>query len=111
MDSTSIILLYESLAKLMQKMLAAANNNDWETLISIDHECTQYITALKSSDADVKKLTGEHKERQISLIRQILKDNQTVRTIIQPNMDELSKKIQSNNNEQKLLKTYSNLGG
>lgn len=111
MDSTSIILLYETLAKLMQKMLVAANDHDWEKLIDIDHECNQYITALRTNDADLKKLTGEDKEHQIDLIRQILKDNQAVRAIIQPNLAELSKKIQSNHNEQKLLKTYSNLGG
>lgn len=110
MDATSIILLYETLAKLMRKMLVAANNKSWEELIHIDHECTQYINALKANDADTKILTGEHKEQQIQLIRQILKDNQAIRTIIQPNLAELSKKIQSNSNEQKLLKTYSNLG-
>lgn len=92
-------------------MLVAAKNNAWEELISLDNECTQYVNALKNHDADTKKLTGKDRDQQINLIQQILKDNQAVRELIQPNLLELSKKIQSNSNEQKLLKTYSNLGG
>lgn len=110
MDATSIILLYETLAVNMRKMLVAAKNQSWEELIRLDAESNQFVTALKAHDEDTKRLSGKDRERQIELINQILKDNESVRNFIEPNLAELSQKIHSNNNEQKLLKTYGNLG-
>jgi flagellar protein FliT len=112
MNSESILFLYQSIADLTSQMLSAAKVSDWDRLVEVESHCTAYVEKLKENDALILTTQGDDRTQQIALIEQILRDNQQIRALIEPNMSTLVDMIKNSSNERKLAKTYNiNPGG
>jgi len=105
MDPSQVIANYELLSALTVQMLAAAMDDEWDQLISIEQQCGELVSAMKPLDAEVMldEVTQQHKKQ---LINAILADQAEIRTYVQAWMQQLQLSIQSNRQEQRLLQAY-----
>ena len=105
MTSQEIISLYENVADITDRMLAAARDNDWELLATLESDCSNQVSKIKNAEP-LAPLTGAVRERKVRIIRKILEDDRQIRTITEPWMAQLSAMINSTGAERKLSKAY-----
>lgn len=105
LDSHDVITIYESVAEISDQMLAAARNAEWERLAELEAQCSSHIDSLREGEAPIR-LTGEVRERKVKIIQKILADDREIRNITEPWMANLSKLINSNQTERKLVQAY-----
>ena len=51
MDNTQVIMTYEAILATTGKMLAAAQNSEWDELVSLEQECRQLTEILIKKDS------------------------------------------------------------
>ncbi|WP_395007100.1 flagellar protein FliT [Undibacterium sp.] len=105
LNSEEVITIYESVAAISDQMLDAARNADWERLTELELRCSSHIASLREGEAPIR-LTGEVRERKVKIIQKILADDREIRGITEPWMANLSKLINSNQTERKLVQAY-----
>jgi flagellar protein FliT len=105
MDSQEILSLYETVAGITDKMLAAARNGDWEELIALETRCANHVATLKTGEPPVP-LTGSVRERKVQILQKIMSDDREIRNIVQPWMANLSNLMSSTGTERKLNNAY-----
>lgn len=105
MDSQEVISLYETVADISDKMLAAARNGDWEELIALEAHCASHVATLKAGEPPAP-LTGTVRERKVQIIQKILSDDREIRNITEPWMANLSNLMNSAGVERKLNNAY-----
>jgi flagellar protein FliT len=105
MNSQEVISLYETVAGITDKMLAAARNGDWEQLIELEALCSSHVATLKTGEPPVP-LTGTVRERKVQIIQKILSDDREIRNITEPWMANLSNLMNSTGTERKLNNAY-----
>lgn len=119
MNQDQTIALYESVADITRKMLAAARGGDWEGLRTLESDGARLIRLLQSVESDA---TGEHVEngvrltdwteaerlRKRTLIEQILADDREIRHLTESWMGELSSLINRDRVERQLSMAYGN---
>lgn len=105
LNSHDVITIYESVAEISDQMLAAARNAEWELLAELEAQCSSHIDSLRAGEAPIR-LTGEVRERKVKIIQKILADDREIRNITEPWMANLSKLINSNQTERKLVQAY-----
>ena|SRR5664280_2176778 len=105
MNSAQVIAAYESLSALMGQMRQAAVRGEWDQLISIEHQCSKLVAAMKPLEAGVMldEAARQHKNQ---LINKILADDAEIRHRTQVWMSQLQLSMQSNRQEQRLLHAY-----
>ncbi|CAN5234197.1 N/A [soil metagenome] len=106
MTGDEVIALYEGVAVITDKMLAAARNSDWDLLATLESKCTQQVQVLKREDTSVSPVTGALLERKTRIIHQILKDDREIRNITEAWMAQLSVLMNRSGTERKLSKAY-----
>jgi flagellar protein FliT len=104
-DATQAIANYELLSVLTGQMREAAAQGQWDQLISIEHQCSELVAAMKPIDAEVT-LDGAAGQRKIELIAKILADDAEIRNHTHVWMGQLQLNMQSNRQEQLLLHAY-----
>ena len=108
MDHQAIMMIYEEISSFTNRMLEAASNNDWDSLESLEKECSSRIIVLKkydNNDANML-LTQEELQKKMDLIRKILDDDRQIREITEPWMKKLSELIHHSSVSRKLSQTY-----
>jgi flagellar protein FliT len=105
MGSSQVIANYQSLSVLTGQMREAAVQGEWETLIGIEHQCSEVVTTMKQLDAQVTLDEAEH-QLKLQLITKILADDAEIRRRTQAWMGQLQLNMQSNRQEQLLLNAY-----
>jgi flagellar protein FliT len=105
MGSSQAIANYELLSALTEQMREAAEQGEWDLLISIEHQCSTLVTTMKPVDAEVK-LDEDARQRKLQLISKILADDTEIRNRTQAWMGQLQLNMQSNRQEQLLLHAY-----
>ncbi len=119
MNQNHTIALYESVADITRKMLAAARSGDWEGLRHLELDCASQVRLLQSAEGAA---TAEHVEngvrltdwteaerlRKRTLIEQILADDLEVRHLTESWMGELSSLINRGRVERRLSMAYGN---
>lgn len=105
MNSAQVIAHYERLSTLTGQMLEAAKSEEWDTLISIEQQCSELVAAIKPLDAEIAldEAACQHKKH---LINNILADDTEIRLRVQEWMRQLQLSMQSNRQEQRLLQAY-----
>ena len=106
MDNQEIISLYEAVADITDKMLAAARVGDWEQLAALESHCSSQVEIIKQNDQQRPPLTATARERKVKIIKKILDDDRQIRDITEPWMAQLSAMINSTGTERKLSKAY-----
>ncbi len=105
MDSAQVIANYEFLSALTAQMREAAEQGEWDRLVSIEHQCSELVAAMKPVDAEVELDKAAH-QRKSQLIAKILADDTEIRNRTQIWMGQLQLNMQSNRQEQLLLHAY-----
>jgi flagellar protein FliT len=85
---TSILQLYEAIRALSQRMVGAAQANDWETLVELEHMVAALRDELVASGEHFTLSTAELL-RKHGLIQQILRDDAEIRRHTEPWMERL----------------------
>ena len=97
---------YEYLSALTEQMREAAVQNNWDHLVELENQCTQRVASMKEQDASTP-LDEDTRLRKVALIRKILADDAEIRNRAEPWMGQLKRIMQSAQQEQRLLETYS----
>jgi flagellar protein FliT len=105
MNSEEVISLYEAVADITHKMLAAARDGDWEQLAALESHCASRVATLKQ-DEPLAPLTGVVREQKVRIIKQILAHDREIRNITEPWMEHLAVLINSTKVERKLSQVY-----
>lgn len=107
MNSHQVISNYESLSAITSKMREAAIQGEWDRLVDIEKQCSNHVSSMKPVDTAVA-LDESSRQRKISLIKKILADDAEIRNRTTVWMGQLQRIIQSNRQEQRLVKAYGN---
>lgn len=83
---TTQIKLYEKISTLSQRMVDAAQANNWDRLVALERRVAALRNELIASDASLALSTPELLHKQ-SLIQQILEDDAEIRRHTEPWME------------------------
>jgi len=111
MENQDILDLYERVAELMQQMLAAARNGDWDQLTMLESRCSAEVAMIRRGDVPLQALSAVGRERKTRLIEKILQDDREIRDLTQPWMTQLSALMNNAGTERKLARTYGSNAG
>lgn len=104
-DATQMINAYTAILAITDQMLQAAKNNNWDELITLEHNCKRLASQLM--EQPVRKVLSEvQQKKKIDLIQQILARDAEIRTITEPKMTHLQNILTSCDHKRKLKQTY-----
>jgi len=109
MDNAEIINTYEEILATTNKMLAAAQNNEWDTLINLEKQCRELTNKLITSETE-SNLSHELQQKKIKIIHQVLDDDAQIRLITEPWMAKLQDIINTNAYKRNLQQAYQSSG-
>jgi flagellar protein FliT len=104
-DINMIITEYESLAALMKQMLEAARLQDWEKVSDLELFYQDKMAQIKLAESNAT-LSKNDQGRKLDIIKLILEDDNEIKGLIYPKMDELSKFISGSYTKNKLNRAY-----
>jgi hypothetical protein len=104
-DINMIITEYESLAALMKQMLESARLQDWEKVSDLELFYQDKMTQIKMAESTTT-LSKNDQGRKLGIIKLILQDDNEIKSLIYPKMDELSKFISGGYTKTKLNRAY-----
>ncbi|TFV93998.1 flagellar protein FliT [Oxalobacteraceae bacterium OM1] len=101
MESDDIIALYERVAGLTGRMLAAARDEDWNRFSALETECSGQVAMLQQwTGTGVRTpLSPVMRQRKAKIISKILEDDRQIRTITEPWMNRLDAMMQTSGTE------------
>ncbi|MDZ4254290.1 MAG: flagellar protein FliT [Sulfuritalea sp.] len=105
MGSFQAIANYELLSALTGQMREAAMLDDWDRLIGIERQRSDLVESMKAVDAEAK-LDAAERGRKARLIAQVMDADTEIRVRVQRWMGQLQHELQSNRQEQRVLKAY-----
>lgn len=83
MDGEALLGIYEDIAELTDRMLAAARVGDWDRLSELETLCARHVDQIRAEEP-LPPLSGENRERKVALLRKLLEDDRAIRAITQP---------------------------
>lgn len=107
MDHKQIIATYEAILIITNKMLTAAEDNEWEKLIKLEKECRKLTKNLVTSNSDYV-LSDELLKKKINIIHQVLANDAKIRSITESWMDNLQNMINTAGRKRNLHQAYQN---
>ncbi len=110
MDGTQVITTYKAILVITGKMLAAAQNNQWDELLSLEQECRQLTKILiKDKEESDPILDKELLQKKVSIIHQILDDDAQIRAITEPWMVRLQDMLNTHERTRNLQQAYQTM--
>ncbi len=108
MDGTQVITTYKAILATTGKMLAAAQNNQWDELVSLEQECRQLTKSLIKEESN-PILDKELLQKKVSIIHQILDDDAQIRAITEPWMMRLQDMLNTHERTRNLQQAYQTM--
>ena len=105
MDHKQIITTYEAILIITNKMLTAAESNEWEKLIALEKECRKLTKKLVSNTSG-RELSDELLKKKINIIHQVLSNDAKIRSITESWMDNLQNMINTVGHKRNLQQAY-----
>ena len=105
MNEEEIIFLYQAVVALTGQMLAAARAGDWEKVVALEPSRAGHLEILRNCEPPTA-LSGAARESKLKMTRQILMDEQEIRSITQLRMADLSGMMTSLGVERRLSQAY-----
>lgn len=96
---------YERLSGITGQMRNAAEQGEWDRLISLEQECKRKVEEIKPRDAVPSNPT--ERQQKIDLLKKILADDAEIRNRTEGWMEQLQRIMQSSRSEQRLQQAYS----
>ncbi|UGQ47521.1 flagellar protein FliT [Massilia endophytica] len=81
MTSNEVLSMYENIAGLTNKMVAAAQSGNWTGLDRMENQCAAASVAVMSG---VPALEGDARARKIALLKQIMANDRAIRDVTEP---------------------------
>ena len=81
--------IYEQMAALSARMVTAASNGDWNTLLALERQIVHVGTLLEHQDSELGQATDS--ARKTALIQRILSDDAEIRRHTEPWMERLGR--------------------
>ncbi len=105
MDSTQTIMIYKAILAITGKMLIAAQNKEWDELVSLEQECGKLAQILINENHQ-PILDTELLQNKIKIIHQILDDDAQIRAITESWMIRLQDILCANGKVRSLQRAY-----
>jgi flagellar protein FliT len=86
-------------------MVAAAQEKDWDRLVSLEQDCGTRFQTLLSTD-DSRPRDAEYQRRKSELIRRLLADDAQIRQIVEPWLTQLTALIGNTHQQRRLAGAY-----
>lgn len=93
MQSQALLQAYTALADVMSQMLAAAKQDHWEQVSTLEVSYLDQVALIKTLE-NKSMLTQETKSQKAAIIQGILADDHQLRLLIHPWMHKLSQLMQ-----------------
>lgn len=107
MNNSQSINIYENILNTTNKMLTAAQNNEWDQLIDLEQECRKLTDKLMSNNTEHElNLSEELQQQKVKIIQQVLANDAQIRTITEPWMAQLQDILNTTKCERNLQQTY-----
>ena len=106
MDARQALDDYESLATLIGQMRTAANRGEWDRLIALEPQYRQRIAGITDADEMPDEAA---RLRMVELLKKILSDDEKIRSETETWMTQLKVIMQSNQQAQRLNRTYGGI--
>lgn len=101
----SVIDNYQHLSNITSQMRTAAAQGEWDQLVELELQCSQYVETMKQQD--LAPMDESVRLKKVALIRKILADDAAIREQTVPWMAQLQRIIQSSRSEQLVKQAYS----
>lgn len=105
MDKQEILSFYDKILAVMELMVKAAEDGDWDSVATLEPQCSAYIDVLRSKDHH-EGLTEEESSYKMNLIQKILDDDSRIQELMRHRMDELTDLIQHTATSRKVHRVY-----
>lgn len=104
MTSEEILATYRAMADLTGQMLQAANDSDWDRLVTLEHECARHVRSLQENEAP--QLAPAQRIEKVAAIRTMLQHDREIRDLTMPWLAHLSAMINSASAERRVARAY-----
>jgi len=105
MNNLQIIAIYEEIQTITGKMLLAAQNSEWDTLITLEEECRKLTKQLMQNKSE-PKLTDELLHKKEKIIHQVLENDSKIKSITQLWMKKLNDTLNTTGRKRNLHRAY-----
>ncbi len=96
---------YEAVASASADMLAAAQRQDWDALVSAERRCAGIISLIKAGGGEAR-LDAASQRRKAEIIRRVLAEDAEIRRLIDPRMRELERLLTGAATRQRVNNAY-----
>jgi flagellar protein FliT len=100
-----VIATYEHVAGITGRMVEAAQNADWDQLVTLEQKCSRLVATLELAATPVT-LSPQQQQRKTGLIRQVLAADAEIRRHTEPWIDELKLLLDSAGKAQRVRRAY-----
>ncbi|NTV09685.1 MAG: flagellar protein FliT [Zoogloea sp.] len=100
---------YEAMSGLSTQMVEAAQANDWDRLVLLEHQVARLrdqLIILEPAGRPIVPFSQEDRSRKVTLIKKLLADDREVRRHTEPWMDAVRKLLAGNTRERNLRAAY-----
>lgn len=104
MTSIEILDTYQMLSELMDTMLCAAREDEWDRLALLEQRCQSYVDNL--AQAGSVAMSSNEQSAKIAIIRSILHNDAQIRALAEPRMHELQRRLNLIRTNQRNIQAY-----
>jgi flagellar protein FliT len=106
MQREPVIVLYEAVGLITERMLTAAQHGNWELLEALEHECAAQVATL-AAIAPGAPLSGAGRAHKLKLLQRIMTADRELRVIVEPWMAKLAACMQRGGPERGAAALYA----
>lgn len=109
-DTADLLRCYETIATLTERMLAAARDDNWDDLDTLEQQYRAQVEHIKHLDTKTP-LDDANRARKHAIIRRILADDAAIRDLMVPHLAHLDSLISSAQRQRALHQAYGHNRG
>jgi flagellar protein FliT len=107
-NNTDTITTYEAILIITNKMLAVAEDNEWDKLIVLEKECKKLTSKLVNNKSE-QRLSDELLQKKVKIIHLILANDAKIRSITEPWMAQLQNMLNTAGQKRNLQQAYNKI--
>jgi len=105
MTENQVLETYEKIHGIVERMAVAARQDEWDTVITLEHECRRHIDRLIANEPPPAGDVAASR-RKAGLIQQILSYDAEIRRLAEPRLAGLEAMLEVTSNQRLLKKAY-----
>lgn len=102
----TMLMYYESVREVLQSMLHAAQNEEWDRLVEAEQYCSRLVACLRAIGDRHEPLDATGQRRKSEIIRQVLATDAQIRDLAQPRLRELETLMRGSRTSRQLKRAY-----